>query len=268
MPRVQIAENVVPLARATDAKFQAADNGGGLGGAIGAGMQNLANAGADYAAQLKRNQDLFAESTAKQADVMADTQVRATLYEGEGAYYNLKGAAAIDAKGKVVERLNKIRAEALVGLKDPLAKKMFGEAFDSRMRTELVRVAQHEQKEITTYGTQQAQSRRDSARNNALLNVDDPKMFSSFLATGESEIEAEGRLSGWGADMVALKKQEFRSSVRTDAAAARATSDPVGAGAYMICTRPILLRTTGPSSSKAFAGRSWSDRPRPMWTGS
>lgn len=234
MPRVQIAENVVPLARATDAKFQAADNGGGLGGAIGAGMQNLANAGADYAGQLKRNQDLFAESTAKQADVMADTQVRATLYEGEGAFYNLRGAAAIDAKGKVVERLNKIRAEALVGLKDPLAKKMFGEAFDTRMRTELVRVAQHEQKEITTYGTQQAQSRRDSARNNALLNVDDPKMFGSFLATGESEIEAEGRLSGWGADMVALKKQEYRSGIHADAIAQRAISDPVGAAAYMV----------------------------------
>ncbi len=234
MPRVQIAENVVPLARATDAKFQAADNGGGLGGAIGAGMQNLANAGADYAGQLKRNQDLFAESTAKQADVMADTQVRAELYEGERGFYNLKGAAAIDAKGKVVERLGKIRSETLAGLKDPLAKKMFGEAFDSRMRSELIRVAQHEQKEITTYGTQQAQSRRDSARNNALLNIDDPKMFSNFLATGEGEIEAEGRLSGWGADMVALKKQEYRSGIHTDAIAQRAISDPVGAAAYMV----------------------------------
>ena len=231
MPRVAIYDNQVGIARTTDAKFRpgyVGDSG------LGRGLQRLGAGLGEAAEQEQRNRQLFAESTAKQADVQADTRLRGALYEGEAGFYNLKGAAAIDAKGKVVEELGKIRSETIASLKDPLAKRLFGEAFDARMRNEYVRIAQHEQRELTTYGTQQAQARQLTARNNALLHVDEPETFGSFLATGETEIEAEGRLSGWGADMVALKKREFRSGIRADAIAERAISDPVGAAAYMV----------------------------------
>jgi hypothetical protein len=231
MPRVAIYDNQVGIARTTDAKFRpgyVGDSG------LGRGLQRLGAGLGEAAEQEQRNRQLFAESTAKQADVQADTRLRGALYEGEGGFYNLKGAAAIDAKGRVVEELGKIRSETIASLNDPLAKRLFGEAFDARMRNEYVRIAQHEQRELTTYGTQQAQARQGTARDNALLHVDDPDTFGSFVATGEREIEAEGRLSGWGADMVALKKREFRSGIRTDAIAERAISDPVGAAAYMV----------------------------------
>lgn len=231
MPRVPVYDNQVGIARTTDAKFRPGytDIGG-----LGAGLQRLGGSLGQAAEQEQRNRTLFAESTAKQADVDADARVRATLYEGETGFYNLKGAAAIDAKGKVVEELGKIRSETITSLKDPLARRMFGEAFDGRMRSEFIRVAQHEQREIATYGMQQAQARQASARNNALLHVDDPASFGQFVQTGETEIEAEGRISGWSADMVALKKQEFRSGIRAEAIAERAISDPVGAAAYMV----------------------------------
>lgn len=234
MPRVQIVENAVPLARATDAKFRVADNRGGVGAAIGTGLQQIGAAGADFADQMRRNQDIFDEATAKQADTQADTQLRAALYEGDGAFYNLKGAAAIDAKAKVVDQIGKIRSQTLANLKSPVAKRMFGEVFDNRMRAEMVRISQHEQREVTSYGLQQSQARQISARDNALLNVDDPPRFAEFVTTGENEIMAEGRLSGWGDDMIALKKREYRSGIRADAVAQRAIDDPVGAAAYMV----------------------------------
>lgn len=230
MPRVQIAENRVGLARTTDARFRAAP-GPALGDAIGSGLQQLGQSLGQAAEIEQRNQLLFAESAAKQADVAADARVRSVLYEGDTAFYNLKGGAAIDAKAKALEELGKIRSEALGTLKDKRAQAMFGEAFDSRMRAEFIRVAQHEQRELTTYGTAQAQARQKTARGNALLNVNDPTMFNDFLRTGESEIEAEGKLNGWGADMVALKKQEYRSGIHADAIEAQAISDPVGAAA-------------------------------------
>lgn len=234
MPRVQIVENAVPLARATDAKFRAASNRGGVGAAIGDGLQQLGGALGGMADQEIRNREIFDAAAAKQADTQADARIRAALYEGETAYFNLKGAAAIDARRTTVEALDKIRADSVGTLKSDRAKRLFGEVFDSRINGELVRIAQHEQREVTVYGTQQAQARQSSARDNALLNVDDAERFTQFVATGENEIAAEGRLQGWGEDMISLKKREYRSGIRADAVAQKSIADPVGAAAYMV----------------------------------
>lgn len=234
MPRVQIAENVVPIARATGERFRAADNGGGIAGGLADGLQELGGATLDYARQEQARQTFFNEASAKQAYNMADAQKRDVLYTGENAYFNLTGAAAIDAQKSVTETLSKVRETALAGLKDKQAKRMFGDAWDAQIGAEMVRVANHANRELKTYGIQQAQARQTTAADNAMLNVDDRELFGKFVTTGENEIASEGALSGWAPEVVQAKQRAFRSGIQANVIGQKAIHDPVGAAAYMV----------------------------------
>jgi soluble lytic murein transglycosylase len=227
MPRVAIADNVVSLANPTQAKFQAADNNGGVGGAIAAGLTELGKAGVQHAEQQFKNEAIYDEAAAKDAYNTADTRRREALYTGDTAFFRLKGAAAIDAQKPTTEMLGKIRDEAAAMLKTPRQKRMFQEAFDASNGPELQRIASYGDRELTSYGTLQAQSRQAGAADNAVLNADSPQLFSAQLMTGKNEIAAEGKLNGWAPELVTEKQHEYESSIQRKVIRSKIDSDDV-----------------------------------------
>ncbi|WP_066807130.1 transglycosylase SLT domain-containing protein [Sphingomonas asaccharolytica] len=212
--------------------FRPASLDAGSSGGIGAGLQGLGRALGDYAEQEARNQVVYNEAAAKDAYNSADKQVRDILYTGDNAYFSLKGAAAIDAKKPATEAIAKIRETALAALKNKQQARLFGNAFDSMVGPELAKISTFSDRELTSYGTLQSQSRQQGAADSAVLNADDPARFQAFAATGTGEIEEEGKLSGWDASTIALKKQDYLSNIRTRITSEKMIADPVGAKAY------------------------------------
>lgn len=110
MPRIpQYQPNQVRPVAPSDARLRAADNGGGIAGAFGAGAQRLGAAVGEYVEvqdKLKLiEEDTVSRSTAIDADVSFSDVTR--------KYSGMLGANAREAQGAMLEELNKVRDEAL-----------------------------------------------------------------------------------------------------------------------------------------------------------
>jgi hypothetical protein len=77
---------------------------------------------------------------------------------------------------------------------------MFDEAVKPQRIAWGIQVAQHAQKETTTWAAGVRRTAGESSAESAKLNYfRDPKLAETYIATGAHEVEAKGKLLGWGA---------------------------------------------------------------------
>lgn len=196
-----------------------------FGAAVGAGMQNLAQGGAQAAESFQRLQDLQDTLTAKD-NLTAFQREKMELDYGPNGFLTTQGKNAVDGRANynaALEELKKKYAPSTPG-----AAQKYNDAATTdvteAMRSGIIHAAQG-QKE---WAQSSSLARLDLLKDQALSGYDKPAEIQKSIGLGFAEIDAQAQLMGWGKDVSDLKKQEFSSKVHSNVALALA-SQPNGA---------------------------------------
>lgn len=217
MPTVPIAQNTVGLASVTDAKLQPADYGA-AGEMIGRSMQGLGAAGADYAEVQQKIADIHDDAATKDA-VNAVANFHAEHgYTGPDAYFQKGGKDALLARPEYEQSLDQQIATQRAALKTPRQQLMYDRAVKPQRVAWGIAIAEHADKETTTYDTQESDGRRQTAATLAAASYLQPDEAEKQIATGVTETQHLGVLNHWGPDKTAAEALRYTSAVRQDIA--------------------------------------------------
>ncbi|MEN2787853.1 hypothetical protein ACFOKI_15855 [Sphingomonas qilianensis] len=228
MARVPIiATTSVAAAPLTRERVRAADNeGGALGGFSkgAAGAAQALSAHSDVQEQLDVQLD---NAATKRQDNIAATRLRELLRTGEDAYFSKQGFVAANARKPTEKAISDIRQELLSGLTTRRQRDMFSQSFDDRASSELVRIAEHANREIGVEEGRQSVARMSNAASDAVIHADEPELFARFVATGLGEIEAKA--AEHGPDATRAAKKAYVSNIWTQVIDQKMTADPEAA---------------------------------------
>ncbi len=225
-PRVQAA----PLEQQ---RFRAADDGGGVAGAIGEGAQRLGQAGVNFAEQQDRNDELLDEAATKQLDNEAVTRMRGLLWTGDNAYFSTRGFDAANARKPTEQALADLRTELIGRTTTNRQRRMFAEQYDGLVARELEGIARHSIGQIAQEEERQSVARQVVYADDAVTHADDPVRFEQGVQTGETELRTRADRGGWAPEVLEAELLKYRSGIRARVAEAKVRSDPVGALAYV-----------------------------------
>lgn len=236
MARVPIpAGNAVQLRPMTDAKFRPADNGGGLLGGVGSGLQQLGQATGQFAQAQDHLSAQLDEANTKQAVTALGAFGNEALITGDGAYLTLNGKQAVEARPGIEKAIASKISELSSSLNSPRAKLMFADAAARERERFGINIAEHAVRQLSVYNDQtdsamQGQSGQDMTAA-ALRNDADGVDFARGTLTNSitKQYERNG-LSGAPAQLAIAKAI---SGVQSGVVDAKTLTDPVGAAAYI-----------------------------------
>jgi hypothetical protein len=246
MPRIpQYGSPTVGPVQTTSARFRAADNGGGVAGAIGRGLQELGQAGADYVHTQVRLEDDLARTNSDNLNIHASTTVSGVVSD----FKSRLGKAALDnrpAAGKAItDAINSTLAQA-----------------DRRTRRylepQLARLRMSAESEIASYAVQQnrvyqQETGKAKVENSFQMAVaaDDPAQRAGFIQEVREQTRRNLELAGMS-DPEIVQAEERKAVSGTHLAVAHrymATKDFEMADAYYKANRGDM--TVGDQASIA-----------------
>ena len=253
MPRIpQYGSPAVGPVQTTNARFNAADNNGGVGGAIGRGLQGLGQVGADAAMVQAKIEDDLARTNADNLYLSASTAAN-------GAVNDLKsrmGKDALDhrpAAGKAVEDA----FAATLAQADRRTRRY--------LEPQLARLRMSADNEMATYALQQNRVYQQETGKAKLSNFiesavrsDDPAERDGFFVQIRAQARANAELSGL-ADPEVIKADE-RSAI---SGAHAAIFDRYMAGEDVEMAQAYLEAHEGDMLSKDSTSR-WADLKAPL----
>lgn len=200
-----------------------------FGAAIGRGLKSVAAGGMQLADSVQQVNDLKATLTAKDS-LTAFEREKMELDYGQNGFMTTQGRNAVEGRAaynQALEELKKKHAPAAgaAAQKYDLAATT---AVTEGMRSGIIHSAQGQKDWAASSST----ARMELLKDQALAGYDKPDQIKKSLGLGFAEIDAQASLMGWGPDVVALKRQEFSSSVHSNVAIAIA-SKPNGARAAL-----------------------------------
>ena len=196
-----------------------------FGAAIGRGIQGLAQGGMQLADSFKAVADLR-DTTAAKDSLTAFQREKMELDYGQNGFLTKQGRNAVEGReeyNRALEELKKKHAP-----QSGMAAKKYNDAATGAvtdgMRTGIMHSAQGQKDWAASSST----ARMELLKDQALSGYDKPDEIKKNVGLGFAEIDAQAALMGWGPEVVALKRQEFSSSVHSNVAMALA-SKPNGA---------------------------------------
>lgn len=228
MPRVQIVENAVPLARMTDAKIATVDNGGGLGGAIGGGLRQLGAAGVDYAEQ----QDAIHRQLDEAATKTLDNEFMTAAQKVREGFLATEGLNAGVARPKAEQSLSELRQTLLGKATTKRMRDMLDDVLTRRVTGLTGEFGTHTVGEISKANDGASLARISLSANEAAATTD-PDARALNIETGLGEIAKRGEAQGWSGDAIKSESLKFTSGVHKAIAEGMLLKDDVdGALAY------------------------------------
>ncbi len=211
MPRVPTYDqNVVPLARTTDARFAAAAGADAAAG-LGAGLQRLGGAMGE-AAQVQDEIDFqFDDTMRKKLALEWQTGAR-DLVQGFKA---MQGANAISARPDTEAKLADLRKSITERATTPRMRKMLEDTIagpDSAYKGD---IGGHALEQLKIETAQVNAARVTDAANNAAENWQKPDVRAGYIQAGLSAIDEHGKDQGWAPDVTAVEKRKFTSGVHS-----------------------------------------------------
>ena len=195
MPRIQTygSPQVGPV-QTTGARFRAADNGGGVAGAIGQGLQQIGGAGADYAVAQDRINDDLARTNADALYLNAATAASQAL----ATYKTKVGKEALDARPATDKALQDAIGQSLAGA-DPRTKRYL----EPQLRRLQVQtgndIAGHAVGALRMFEQETGKAKFANFVEMA-IDEDDPGKASAFLAQAKDQARANAAMQGLGGD--------------------------------------------------------------------
>ncbi|CAN5349198.1 hypothetical protein BH10PSE12_BH10PSE12_18830 [soil metagenome] len=219
MPRIETyGQARVAPASPTQARFQAADNGGGVLGAVAQGLQQ---AGAvidnhtQFLAELKAQQ---AELEAKDADNALSEGINDLIDNPETGLSSKQGKDAVDAYEPTIQEIDRRRSELSSKLGTPLAKRMFDSVAGQRMLNAKSLVARKVAGEREKWRDQTSTSRIGLAVADAGNAYQNPAISDQHIATAVNELKEFGKRKGWSPETQAMETLKVVSDARRMAA--------------------------------------------------
>jgi soluble lytic murein transglycosylase len=231
MPVVPLEENRVGIASATDAKFQPADYSGTGAQALGAGLEEVGQAGQHAAKYLEAQQKIYDDAAVKQQYNQLVEQSRPILRTGPDAFYTRSGRDAVEAFDPTAKALASLKDSLKDGLRSPRQRLAFEEIAQRRIGEELDSASAYTTAQQRVWLSQQTEGVKANSANDALDNVGNDK-FGEYVATGLRAIDDQAEHEGWAPDYKKAAEAAYVSNIHTRAIDRQATVDPVGAAAY------------------------------------
>lgn len=191
MPRIQTygAPTVGPV-QTTNARFRAADNGGGVAGAIARGLQQIGGAVADYAQVQAQIEDGLAKTNAGDRQLTAHSSVSSIVADLKSKPGKLALDAIPDAEKSIDEALKGVLAQA-----DPRTKRY--------LAPEIARLRASASNEIGLYAASQAKVYQQETGSAKLTNLMEgaidsasPDERSQFIASARAQVAENARMAG------------------------------------------------------------------------
>ncbi|WP_375272039.1 transglycosylase SLT domain-containing protein [Sphingomonas sp.] len=246
MPRVPVpAGNLVEQRPTTDAKFRAANDGGGVLGGLGEGLQRAGNLLANFADAQDRLDQQFDEAATKQQLTAYATFRSQMLSTGENAFLTTQGQNALTARPLTEKALDDKIAELRGGLKSPRAQQMFAQSVGLERMRDGEAIASHSVRQLgawhdATDSALQATAGQDFI--GATLRGDaDAADFARGTLT--NSLRAQYARNGLTGEPETLALNKAMSALHSSVIDAKSQADPVAAAAYLDAHAAELLPT-------------------------
>lgn len=200
-----------------------------FGAAIGRGLKSVAAGGMQLADSIQQVEDLKATLTAKDS-LTAFERDKMELDYGQNGYLTTQGRNAVEGRAAYNQALEELKKKhsPTAGAAAQKYDSAATAAVTQGMRSGIIHSAQGQKDWAASSST----ARMELLQDQALAGYDKPDEIRKSIGLGFAEIDAQASLMGWGPEVVALKRQEFSSSVHSNVAIALA-SKPNGARAAL-----------------------------------
>lgn len=220
MPRIPAYGDArVAPASPMQARYRAADNGGGVFGAIATGLMKTGAAIGDYAEVQARIVAEQEETSAKQADNELASYIQDAIDNPETGLRAKRGKDAVGAFESTMKEIDRRRTDLRKTLSTPIAQKAFDAVAEQRMLSTRSLVSRHVGQEFESWTDDTQAARIALAVSDAGTAFDDPAEADKHIATALGEIRKLGVRKGWSPEMIALE------SLKTESAARRLAGD-------------------------------------------
>jgi soluble lytic murein transglycosylase len=215
MPTIPVYQpNQIGPVQAVGERFQAANNNGGMFGALAEGLQSAGSAVMNHAVALDELRTQRSDTYSRKFTLTFKQEVAPLLTQ----YQSLLGENAIDQAAAVKEQIQKVYDNTLAQAgDDERTRRMLTERLADPFSSAQSSVLQHsvtQQREMarTTYRAEQAQAENDAAG-----SFNDPVVQRTHIAAGLSAIDDLARVEGWGDDQLRLERLGFTTKAHQGA---------------------------------------------------
>jgi hypothetical protein len=185
---------------------------------LGQGLQEAGRALGQAAEQEQKIRDIYDDAAVKKLDLDLTQKARELLWTGDDAFFNRKGFSAQEALPAVEEQLKQLREAALGQAKNDRQRLMLGQVFETRLGSDLARMARHSEDEFNTEFEAQTTARVASFQTDAVrMAAIDEGAFAEHMAGGLGEIDALGQKMSWSEDRQTAAEEKFVSETTAQA---------------------------------------------------
>jgi len=200
--------------------------GGAVGHALSTLGQDISGAGDKIWQQAMNMQGLQNETEAKNAD--AEYMMKAGMKHAE---FNAKEGnnASPQALEAHIKELQDLRVATRSGLSNPMAQKMFDGSSLSFMGRTIFNAAGHAAQQTKVAANNASTARVAATQDGVAASPTDDVTFQRGIRTVQSEVEAQGRNSGWSEDQIRETSAQKVSETVAKRTASLARTDAIGA---------------------------------------
>ncbi|HKY80276.1 MAG TPA: M23 family metallopeptidase [Sphingobium sp.] len=210
-------------------RAQAADNNGGVGGALGRGLQDMGQGVREYAQTVAAIEDERARTSADDVLLGAQGQAR----EIKLGYLSKQGKDALDARGDTDAAIGKLFDDAMAGV-DKRTAKYLRPRLDAYRGMFADQIASHATQQLGVWQEATGTARLQNFSEQAAENWGDPDLSASFIADGRAQLrENLGRKGLADPDIVQAEEAKYVSGIHSTIIDRMMTAGDVdGADAY------------------------------------
>ena len=243
MPRIpQYQPNQVRPVEAVDTRFRAANDGGGVFGALGEGAQRLGIALDKYATVEDGIQDKFDDTYSRQLALEYQAGQSPILTQ----YGSQQGKGAIDLAAPTQEQIKKLRDDTLAKASNPRMRRYLEERLAEPFTKAMSTVTGHSLQQQVVMAENTALSEQALAVNEAIGSADNPALAAKAKDKALAAHVELSRIKGYDDKTSEAKKLELTTKIHVgvvDAKLAQTNPDVLLVQAYAAAHRDEMTST-------------------------
>lgn len=195
-------------------------NANAFGAAQGQGLQQIGQ-GLGQAADAMAQFNEFKDRLAAKDALTAFEREKMELDYGPNGYLTTQGRNAAEGKDAYYAKLDELQKKHGSSLKGGAAR-AYGDASTSAVTSARREGIVHAAQGHKDWAASTSTARLATFQDQAMLAYQKPEAVKKSIAAGFMEIDAQADLMGWGPEVVAVKRQEFATSIHSNVALAMA----------------------------------------------
>lgn len=200
-----------------------------FGAGVGRAVSAFGEVATNVATVMEENKEKLRQEAAKTAANQAFVTASLASNEASAGYLSTMGTEAAGGYTDYSDQLKSIRQEALDSLADDDAKKLFDRAFQSEMLSAAGSGASHAAQQSRQAAVDSSKARVEIIMTDSATKFMDEDLFQSNLVALNQQLAEQGRLMGWGPDVLMSEVKQQHSLAWESRITSMAMTDPRGA---------------------------------------